>query len=354
MRDRGFCKKGLSTKTLTLQSYVNLYSGPEVTIHFRYANIINQVYVAFTHGLALPMLFPIAMFGLFNIYVIERLQFAYFYREPPTFDNKFNDRALKILFYAPIMMLLNGYWLLSNRQMFHNEQAKISYQNTPVLTEHKPFDYSNGPDYTILILLAIPLFATLRTQIHLFHRLGLYLGIFKKFSRLDDNWQFVKVNENIGNYYQSLSGLDQKRLYCREIHTRHSLNMKTMSNENLAILGSCSRAHQQIKGCVTYDVINNLNYTDKIFYTLMEKRNIAFLTETSDHIFKILYMGEEMIVDPLQEENSHLQEIERLMIKTNESVTKQYRLMNGELNSKNKILNFFNEDFEGEFEFEFD
>ena len=42
------------------------------------------------------------------------------------------------------------------------------------------------------------------------------------------------------------------------------------------------------------------------------------------------------------------------MIKTNESVTKQYRLMNGDLNSKNKILNFFNEDFEGEFEFEFD
>ena len=46
------------------------------------------------------------------------------------------------------------------------------------------------------------------------------------------------------------------------------------------------------------------------------------MTETSDQIFKILYMGEERIKDPNQEEeNSHLEEIERLMITTNESVT---------------------------------
>ena len=41
VKDRGLCQSGLKTKMLTLQSYVNLYSGPEVTIHFRYANIIN-------------------------------------------------------------------------------------------------------------------------------------------------------------------------------------------------------------------------------------------------------------------------------------------------------------------------
>ena len=147
------------------------------------------------------MLFPIALFGIFNIYVIERLQFAYFYREPPTFDNKLNDRALKLLFYAPLLMIINGYWLLTNRQMFHNESVFRNQQSSPVLTNHKLFDYSNGMDFSIMIILGILVFAFLKLIIHNFHRLGLYLRIFKRMSKLNDNWEFNKVNEHIGNYF---------------------------------------------------------------------------------------------------------------------------------------------------------
>ena len=82
------------------------------------------------------------------------------------------------------------------------------------------------------------------------------------------------MNEHIGNYYECLSGLDQKRLFTREVHARSNLKIKTMSNENLAILCQSQRSYKQIKGSATYDVTNNVNYTDKIFYTLMEKRDI--------------------------------------------------------------------------------
>lgn len=34
---------------------------------------MNQVFVAFTHGLALPLLFPICLMGLINMYIIEKL-----------------------------------------------------------------------------------------------------------------------------------------------------------------------------------------------------------------------------------------------------------------------------------------
>ena len=57
-----------------------MYSGPDVVIHFRYANIMNQIFVSFTHGLAIPLLFPIALLGIVNMYIVERLQFAYFYK----------------------------------------------------------------------------------------------------------------------------------------------------------------------------------------------------------------------------------------------------------------------------------
>lgn len=76
---------------------------------------MNQVYVAFTFGLALPILFPICCLGIFNMYVAERLQFAYFYRQPTKTDNRLNNKALDVLKYAPLMMLTFGYWQLSNR-----------------------------------------------------------------------------------------------------------------------------------------------------------------------------------------------------------------------------------------------
>jgi hypothetical protein len=33
---------------------------------------MNFVFVAFTHGAAMPILFPIAGFGILNFYIVER------------------------------------------------------------------------------------------------------------------------------------------------------------------------------------------------------------------------------------------------------------------------------------------
>jgi hypothetical protein len=46
----------------------------------------------------------------------------------------------------------------------------------------------------------------------------------------------------------------------------------------------------------------------------MEKRNIEFLNDTSDVIFKILCMGEEKIIDPLKGPLKLPEELEWLKI----------------------------------------
>jgi hypothetical protein len=162
LRDRGLTGDQWTTRMLTIQSYINLHCGPEVTLHIRYANILNQVFVAFTYGLALPLLFPICLMGLINMYITERFQVVYFYREPPVIDNQLNDRALRILMLAPVLMLCFTYWLLGNRQMFYNEHIGITYSNSALFTKHEPFDFSKGVDVTLLILFFIPLFLFFR------------------------------------------------------------------------------------------------------------------------------------------------------------------------------------------------
>jgi len=106
------------TKKKTADQYIKLYGGPVFLMHFKYSSILVQVFVSFLYGMFIPVLFPIALFGIFNIYVVERMTLAWFYRQPPSFDGKLNDAAIAVLKLAPIGMFTLGYWALGNRQIF--------------------------------------------------------------------------------------------------------------------------------------------------------------------------------------------------------------------------------------------
>ena len=64
---------------MTIQAYVNLYSGPQHLMHFKYASVMNTIYTTFMYGFALPVLFPIAALTFINIYIVEKLTVAYWY-----------------------------------------------------------------------------------------------------------------------------------------------------------------------------------------------------------------------------------------------------------------------------------
>jgi len=85
------------TKKVSIHQWIKLYAGPDVELHFRYAVLLNQICVCFTYGLALPILWPITLFGLINLYICEKLQFAYFYKQPETFGNELNKIGLGML-----------------------------------------------------------------------------------------------------------------------------------------------------------------------------------------------------------------------------------------------------------------
>jgi hypothetical protein len=76
--------------------------------------MLNIVFVTFSYGLGLPLLFPLAAIAFFVFFVVEKSMIYYSYRQPPTYDDKLNISVLSILTYAPLFMLAFGYWMLSN------------------------------------------------------------------------------------------------------------------------------------------------------------------------------------------------------------------------------------------------
>jgi len=79
------------------------------------------VWVTFLFGPGLPILFPIALFGLIVLYTTNRLSLAYLCRQPPTYDEKMNSTTVSLLRVPPFLYVVMGAWVYSNQQTFYNK-----------------------------------------------------------------------------------------------------------------------------------------------------------------------------------------------------------------------------------------
>jgi hypothetical protein len=121
-------------------------------MHFKYAGMLNIIFVTFMYGLSVPLLFPLTFLFFAVSYIVERVCLAYSYRLPPSFDDALNKSALSILKFAPLTMMLFGFWVMGNRQIFSNEVYSRSYKSDPVITHHT--------GYAIQVDQTLPLFVT--------------------------------------------------------------------------------------------------------------------------------------------------------------------------------------------------
>ena len=207
------------TKKITNQQYINLYAGPIYLMHFRYSSVIVQVYVAFMYGLLMPIMFPIVTVGIFNMYFMERMTLAYYYKQPPMFDEKLNRRALSLLKGAPIAMFLMSYWAFGNTQIFFNTSPEVGeHGQTPPDPIHEPFNFKGGINQTILILVVIA-FIVLDS---FFWKLRVewfkYIGLTKQPNQRLMNQD---INEELPLYWEALTGHHQKLWYATELYNRH-------------------------------------------------------------------------------------------------------------------------------------
>jgi hypothetical protein len=113
-RDSRRCCRRDRTSCVSYQQYVTLFSGPEIMMHFKYATVLNTVFVTFMYGLALPILWPIAAFTFFNLFICDKFLLAYYFQKPPMYDNRLNNASLMLLRWAPLFLLFFGYWCLGN------------------------------------------------------------------------------------------------------------------------------------------------------------------------------------------------------------------------------------------------
>mmetsp|Transcript_10851 Transcript_10851/g.14605 ORF Transcript_10851/g.14605 Transcript_10851/m.14605 type:complete len:219 (+) Transcript_10851:2354-3010(+) len=218
MLDNGFrcCESKTTrvyhTKTSQIYHYLSLYTGPDYIVHYKFSGILNITFVTMMYGLGLPMLFPIAFLSYFIIYATERYQLAYTYQLPPAMDSKMTDNAMQMLTYTPLLFLINGYWMLSNRQMFDNVVNKIVFSTEQMSSAHKLSDMFQMSQATPLLVLSFAIFAVT------IMRACCYAKIKEWGFSISSN--VIEVDENLPNFFKAIKLADsewfvKESRYCR-------------------------------------------------------------------------------------------------------------------------------------------
>ena len=89
-------------------------------IHHKFSETLNILYVAFTYGLGIPVLFPIACISFMMQWLSERFMIARYYPLPPAMTNELLKSFIAFAEIAPIILVMNGYLMMTNAEIFGN------------------------------------------------------------------------------------------------------------------------------------------------------------------------------------------------------------------------------------------
>ena len=105
--------------------------------------------------------------------------------------------------------------------MFFNYSPEQTYSLQIVDPSHYLFDYSRGVNGSFIMLIFLLYFIFQKVMTQVLQKLTLLVRISRLPKNFDINWDYTAaMNENLGMYWECLSGLEQKRWYAKEIHNQ--------------------------------------------------------------------------------------------------------------------------------------
>ena len=211
-------------------------------------------WVTFLFGPGIPILFPIALFGLIVLYVTNRLQLAYWHRRPPVYDYKMNKTTILMLNFGPLLYLMNGAWVYSNQQAFYNKSEPTEEKDLFMHPQH----YFHGfwtqltPGTVFFLYMVILAFIWLTRQ---FINICKIKRCYNKSKKI----QKVHLKQKLANFFSSLPHRARESLIKEELLDRERLNTSKLSKENLAslVLEPEAAEELQLSGIPSYRILRH-------------------------------------------------------------------------------------------------
>lgn len=169
--DSKFTDNKYVTKQTSMAKYKLIYGGGDYLIHFKYSEFMNVYYITMMYGVGIPLLFPVAALYCFNAYISEKIIVSYFVRLPPSMDDSLTKMAVGMLKNGPLFLLCNGWWMLSNQQIYDNIWSLIANELTPMNSKHYLLQLNGVNKTTPVLFMISSAILMIITQIMFSHKL---------------------------------------------------------------------------------------------------------------------------------------------------------------------------------------
>lgn len=250
-------------------------------MHFKYATCMNTIYTVFMYGLAIPVMFPIAALTFINIYLVEKLCVAYWYQKPPMYGPELNDAALGMMRWAPLTYFIFGYWIMGQKQIFNNVTPEVTYSNVAVPSDHNGWPWNeNGP--------AVPMFFFLVAFLVVMCCGKFFAMCLKKFNLSQDTDE-IEVDEQLGNYFETLPNHSRKNWLATELNNSNRLGIKTFGAGTYDQLANINGKTKVMKNSINYNILSNPLYMTLFQYVPMTQRDNLEESTTSDMVTSAIY-----------------------------------------------------------------
>lgn len=258
--DRKFGDDLYTTKKTSMAQYKDLYSGADYVIHFKCSGVINIVWITMMYGVGLPILFPVACFNFFNQYICERILVCYTVKLPPALDDQLTNNALSKIAWAPLLFLMNGYWMLSNPEIFQNRWEYIQTSVESMKSQHFLFpitvNWATPIEFmafcAVFIILTQKIFGTLLNQ----YGYGMEREEIEVDEDLPDFFKCVKLSQADEVIAEEANMQNKFGFLVNDPDTIHELEQVEPPKKSQ---GSC-------QGTPWYSILSNTKYSHQFYY----------------------------------------------------------------------------------------
>ena len=203
----------------------------------------------------MPLLFPVAAFNFANQYVCERIMACYQVKLPASLDDKLTNNLIAMMKWAPLIMLFNGYWMLSNVQIFDNEWSYVpnSLSNTHMKSNHFISLEVNWASPMLIMAFA-----------------AVFLVLFIKFcpyeirSKLGFSLQKkeIKVDEDLPDFFDTILLSCADELVNEEQNCIENFGVQFNDPDTVKILDEAKQPRKSMLGTPWYTVLSNDEYKE--------------------------------------------------------------------------------------------
>lgn len=271
--DRKFTSDVFKTSKKSISAYVDLYAGPNYSLHFKYSSVLNIVFVTMMFGVAMPILYPIACLSLWTLYMVEKYCLYYTYKQPPKYDEQLNADVLNIMSVAPFINIAFGYWFLSNKQLLI-ANGEENYKMSLEFKTHKHIAYN--PNHNIVQAVLNPVSSVCdfgpAGVLFIYFFFLFALRMWGKVAENTINDQLDQENEeSIDTYFKCLDNDDrnwslEEEKYARRVFKFDNEPLRMLYDYSVDKLEHTKLGNNHLTGIHSYDILRNPNYVGDFQY----------------------------------------------------------------------------------------